>query len=106
MIIALIAIVAQLHAPQRATREAVARDAPAIVTRALLDTSALVNFRVLVQPETVYYGRDWRRNEFRREHFRRAQWRHQHGSDRGWVDSDGDGVPDRYDREPNNPYRN
>ena len=56
MIIALIAIVAQLHAPQRATRGAVARDAPAIVTRAQLDTSALVNFRVLVQPETVYVG--------------------------------------------------
>ncbi|MDP9266323.1 MAG: hypothetical protein M3O91_09450, partial [Chloroflexota bacterium] len=29
---------------------------PAIVARAPLDTSALVNFRVLVQPETVYVG--------------------------------------------------
>ena len=60
MIVALIAICAQLHAPlhaqQRATREAIARAAPAIVTRATLDTSALVNFRVLVQPETVYVG--------------------------------------------------
>ncbi|MBA2685794.1 MAG: BatD family protein [Gemmatimonadaceae bacterium] len=61
MIGALIAICAQLHAPQHAAREAsphqvVARDAPAIVTRAVLDTSALVNFRVLVQPETIYVG--------------------------------------------------
>ena len=56
MIVALVAILAQLSAPQRAAREATARDAPAIVTRAQLDTSALVNFRVLVQPETVYVG--------------------------------------------------
>ncbi len=56
MIVALLALVAQLHAPQHAARAAVARDAPAIVTRAQLDTSALVNFRVLVQPETVYVG--------------------------------------------------
>ena len=56
MIVALVAILAQLTAPQRAAREAIARDAPAIVTRAQLDTSALVNFRVLVQPETVYVG--------------------------------------------------
>ncbi|MEO6209186.1 MAG: hypothetical protein ABIQ10_03560 [Gemmatimonadaceae bacterium] len=60
MIVALVAILAQLHAPQRAAqqrvRDIVARDAPAIVSRAVLDTSALVNFRVLVQPETVYVG--------------------------------------------------
>ena len=56
MIVALLAIVAQLHAPQHAARDAVARDAPAIVMRAQLDTGALVNFRVLVQPETVYVG--------------------------------------------------
>ncbi|MEO7040489.1 MAG: BatD family protein [Gemmatimonadaceae bacterium] len=64
MIVALVAILAQLHAPQRAAQraaeqraqETIARDAPAIVSRAVLDTSALVNFRVLVQPETVYVG--------------------------------------------------
>ncbi|HEY2898230.1 MAG TPA: hypothetical protein VGJ12_13910 [Gemmatimonadaceae bacterium] len=56
MIVALIAIVAQLAAAQHGTREAVPRDTPAIVTRAQIDTSALVNFRVLVQPETVYVG--------------------------------------------------
>jgi len=56
VIVALVAILAQLTAPQRAAREAIARDAPAIVARAQLDTSALVNFRVLVQPETVYVG--------------------------------------------------
>jgi hypothetical protein len=56
VIVALVAILAQLTATQRAAREAIVRDAPAIVTRAQLDTSALVNFRVLVQPETVYVG--------------------------------------------------
>ena len=56
MIVALVAIVAQLSAAQRAAREVAPRDTPAIVTRAQIDTSALVNFRVLVQPETVYVG--------------------------------------------------
>lgn len=56
MIVAVVAILAQLAAPQRASREAIARDTPAIVTRARLDTSALVNFLVLVQPDTVYVG--------------------------------------------------
>lgn len=56
MIVALVAILAQLTAPQRGARELAPRDTPAIVTRARIDTSALVNFRVLVQPETVYVG--------------------------------------------------
>ncbi|MGE5728732.1 MAG: hypothetical protein ACM34L_09035 [Gemmatimonas sp.] len=56
MIAALVAILAQLAAPQRGARELAPRDTPAIVTRARIDTSALVNFRVLVQPETVYVG--------------------------------------------------
>lgn len=56
MIVALVAILAQLTAPQRGARELAPRDTPAIVTRAQIDTSALVNFRVLVQPETVYVG--------------------------------------------------
>jgi len=51
---AIIAIAAQLALPQHATRQGA--DVPAIVTRAQIDTSALVNFRVLVQPETVYVG--------------------------------------------------
>ena len=42
---------------------------------------------VYVQPRPIY----------------REEWRHRHGG-RHW-DSDGDGVPDRYDRRPNNPYR-
>ncbi len=56
MIFAILAIVAQLRAPQHVAQETVAREAPAIVSRATIDTSALVNFRVLVQPETVYVG--------------------------------------------------
>jgi hypothetical protein len=56
VIVALVAILAQLSASQRGARELVPRDTPAIVTRAQIDTSALVNFRVLVQPETVYVG--------------------------------------------------
>jgi hypothetical protein len=45
---------------------------------------------VYVQPAPVYYERHWNRG-------------HHHGY--GRRDSDGDGVPDRYDRRPNNPYR-
>jgi tetratricopeptide (TPR) repeat protein len=56
VIVALVAILAQLSSAQRGAREIVQRDTPAIVTRAQIDTSALVNFRVLVQPETVYVG--------------------------------------------------
>ncbi len=48
---------------------------------------------VYVQPETVYYGHD-RRWE-RRRHWER----------RGWGDADHDGVPNRFDRAPFNPYR-
>ena len=52
---------------------------------------------VYAQPEVVYYGNDWRRRE---------EWRRHHGWERSaWADSDHDGVPNRYDRAPNNPYR-
>jgi len=55
VIAAIVVIVAQLAAPQGAARHGAA-SVPAIVTRAQIDTSALVNFRVLVQPDTVYVG--------------------------------------------------
>jgi len=45
--------------------------------------------RVYVQPQPVYY-------ETQRWHHRR------HGA---WADNDRDGVPNRYDHAPNNPYR-
>ncbi len=49
---------------------------------------------VYVQPRTVYYG-----HERRWEH--RGRWER-----RGpWGDADRDGVPNRYDRAPFNPYR-
>ena len=46
---------------------------------------------VYVQPEPVYY-----------EGYRRGHWRHRHGP-RG--DADRDGVPNRFDHAPHNPYR-
>ncbi|MGZ5785269.1 MAG: hypothetical protein ACXWJM_05065 [Ramlibacter sp.] len=57
---------------------------------------------VYVQPEVVYYGNDWRR----REEWRHEEMRRHHGYERSaWADSDHDGVPNRYDRAPYNPYR-
>jgi hypothetical protein len=43
---------------------------------------------IYVQPQPVYY-------EAPRHHYRRGHWR----------DHDRDGVPNRYDRAPHNPYR-
>lgn len=43
---------------------------------------------IYVQPQPVYYGAP-------RHHGRRGHWR----------DHDRDGVPNRYDRAPHNPYR-
>jgi len=60
---------------------------------------------VYVQPAPVYvqprpvYREDWREREWRER-----EWRHRHGGGRHW-DNDGDGVPNRYDHQPNNPYR-
>lgn len=51
---------------------------------------------VYVQPRPIY-----------REHWRERDWRHGHGHGHGgrhW-DRDGDGVPNRHDRRPHNPYR-
>lgn len=47
---------------------------------------------VYVQPRPVYYER------YDRHH-------HRHGYHRGMRDRDHDGVPNRYDRRPDNPYR-
>jgi hypothetical protein len=62
---------------------------------------------VYVQPQGSYYERGYR------DHDRRGEWadgdRHYNArvaSRRGpWGDADRDGVPNRYDREPFNPYR-
>ncbi len=43
------------------------------------------------------------------QHYRQPQWRERDGRwelDRGRWDRDGDGVPNRRDRRPDNPYRN
>jgi hypothetical protein len=44
---------------------------------------------VYYAPQPVYYGH-------------RHRWHERHGA---WGDTDRDGVPNRYDRWPNNPYR-
>ena len=44
--------------------------------------------------------------EFRRMyHDRYEHTRHDRYRNGGWRDSDGDGVPNRFDDHPNNPYR-
>jgi hypothetical protein len=50
-------------------------------------------------PPRHYYGPG-----YRRDHYYDRRWddRRHHG---GRRDNDGDGVPNRYDRRPNNPYR-
>jgi hypothetical protein len=48
---------------------------------------------VYVQPRSVYYDDGYRR------HHRHGHYRHYR------HDRDHDGVPNRYDRRPNNPYR-
>jgi hypothetical protein len=61
---------------------------------------------VYVEPQTVYYRGDWRREELRREEWRRAEFRRHHGWEHSaYADYDHDGVPNRYDRAPYNPYR-
>ncbi len=74
--------------------------------------SYYVQPQVYVQPRPVFYGGgewrhdEWRREQLRREEIRREEWRRHHGWDHnGWADSDHDGVPNRFDRAPNNPYR-
>jgi len=53
---------------------------------------------VYVDPQPVYYGRGY----YERDH--RRYWRHEHR--RGpYGDWDHDGVPNRFDRAPGNPYR-
>lgn len=49
---------------------------------------------VYVQPRPVYVERQWRERD----------WHHRHHG-RGMRDTDRDGVPNRYDARPNNPYR-
>ena len=58
---------------------------------------------VYAQPGVVYYGqeRGWREHEWREREWRRH---HEH-RDGPWGDADHDGVPNRYDRAPMNPYR-
>jgi hypothetical protein len=60
---------------------------------------------VYVQPGPAYYGPNYAWQERERE--REWAWRHRHYAHRHgpWGDYDHDGVPNRYDRAPANPYR-
>lgn len=63
-----------------------------------------------VEPQPFYEpygyddGRGWRRDAYRREH---RGWYGDHHNRRfgPYGDLDGDGVPNRFDRFPENPYR-
>ena len=51
--------------------------------------------------------RDAREARMFREQNRERYWHRRHDRERnaGWRDDDGDGVPNRFDSRPNNPYR-
>lgn len=52
---------------------------------------------VYVQPQPVYYGYGYRDRDYHHRHWQ--------GERRGWGDADRDGVPNRFDHAPNNPWR-
>lgn len=52
---------------------------------------------IYVQPSPVYLERPYRGDD------RHGSWRHR--SSERYYDRDRDGVPNRWDRRPNNPYR-
>ena len=53
-------------------------------------------------PPRPYYGPGYHHGHDRYEHRRHRHWEERRY---GRRDYDGDGVPNRYDRRPNNPYR-
>jgi len=57
---------------------------------------------VYVQPQSVYYDRGYYGRGYYERDYR--HWRHdrRHGA---YGDRDHDGVPNRFDRAPGNPYR-
>jgi hypothetical protein len=58
---------------------------------------------VYVRPAPVYYGPPPPPERRFYDHDRGHRWDERHNHYR--HDRDGDGVPNRYDRQPNNPYR-
>lgn len=58
-------------------------------------------------PPRHYYGPGYHRGHDRYEHRRHRHWEERRWEERryGRRDYDGDGVPNRYDRRPENPYR-
>ena len=80
------------------------------------------NVRISIDPGVVAFGysdgywdhdhnwhrwRDAREARMFREQNRERYWHRRHDRERnaGWRDDDGDGVPNRFDSRPNNPYR-
>jgi len=59
--------------------------------------------RYYAPPPPRHYHPGYYRDGRRYDHGRRWDDRRHYG---GRRDNDGDGVPNRYDRRPNNPYRN
>ncbi|MEJ8846154.1 hypothetical protein [Variovorax rhizosphaerae] len=60
---------------------------------------------VYVRPAPVYYGPPPPPQHRFYDHDRARRWDERHGHGHYRRDRDGDGVPNRYDRQPNNPYR-
>lgn len=56
---------------------------------------------VVVQPPPRHVARHGHGRHYDR-HYQPSRYERHH---RGWRDNDRDGVPNRYDRRPNNPYR-
>jgi len=64
---------------------------------------------VYIQPQPVYVERrDWRERQWHESQWRERQWRErQYERQMHWRrDRDGDGIPNRFDHHPDNPYRN
>jgi hypothetical protein len=67
---------------------------------------------VYIQPQPYYVERqqrEWRERQWHEAQWRQRQWREHQWRERQmyWQrDNDRDGIPNRFDRHPYNPYRN
>ena len=106
-------ILATVAAATLATIGAVGMSAPAIARDSFAFSFDTGN--VMFGYSDGYWDRDRRWHRWRnarearmfREQYRDRYWhrRHDRERNRGWRDRDGDGVPNRFDARPSNPYR-